>query len=321
MGYGLGLAFFGLCFTVSTLALTMNISSNGGLNWVSQQGGTRTLLVIFGWIAFAVAAFFCAALKWEDHGEFPRFISWIASHGGDIWLPLFMLVPAFVFLDSERSVQFSTVAQIILKVGFALNILISVGILYGWMKASERNMDAAHAYTQKRDNERHNEHLKFIAEQKPTDAIVNLMALTGRFHDQDVREAAVAKVKSKPDWEAKLLELLDNEHYHTEAYSFIDGNDVDHPALFVAPLNRSILRVAQEIKKRIKDSNDLQDWHFDHFSIERLLRAIDEQFSEVGDFKPALLELRAALDTPKPERFKTVRFNITPILDRWLKAH
>jgi hypothetical protein len=175
----------------------------------------------------------------------------------------------------------------------------------------------------KAQNDELNEsHLKWIAEQKPTDPIVNILSLTGRFHDSPVRDSAIAKVKSHPDWEAELIRLLSETEFDTEVYQFIDGNKVDHPEQFVEPINRSIRRVAGEVKASIKDSNNLQDWHFEHLGLPRLFRAIEEQFMLPGaDYRPAVQALRKALDTPKPERFEKVKFTVTPLVDDWLKKH
>ena len=80
--------------------------------------------------------------------------------------------------------------------------------------------------------------------------------------------------------------------------------------------------MASQIKKQILEANNLQHWHFETYGIERLLRAIDEQFLNRGvDFRPAVVKLREALSTKPPERFKNVRFTITPVVDKWLKKH
>lgn len=324
MGYGLGLAFFGLGCAISSLLLTLNIAWKGGFDWVSPLGSTRTLLVIVGWLSFVVAAFFCAVLKWEWHGEFPQFIRWLALSQAEIWLPLLMLVPCFLLLNAERQAGVSPLAiQIPIKIGFWLSMALALGLLFGWLRENAREQTANMERKIEEDNALQNQHLTFIAEQKPSDPIVNILALTGRFHDDIIRDSAVAKIKSHPHWEAELLELLENDYYYHHVYTFIDGNEVEHPKLFIGPLKRSIYRMAKEIENDITDSNNLQDWHFEHLGIERLFRAIDEQFSMEGDadFRPAIQALRKALDTEKPERFKTVRFNVTRVVDAWLKAH
>jgi hypothetical protein len=323
MGYGLGLAFFGLGFVVCSLLLMFFLGSKNVLDWVSTSDVKQNLVLWLGWLSFAAATFFCAAFKWEWHGEFPMYIRRLSLAQAEIWLPLLMLVPAALLLNMERQAGTAPLfVKIPMSVGFAISLFISLGLLFGWYKTAEKQQLARIEGAKEQNDKLHNEHLAFITEQKPTDPILNIMALTGRFHDEDVREAAVAKVKSHPNWEAELLELLDNDYYHTEAYTFIDGNNVDHPERFVEPLNRSIRRLAMKIKDQIKDSNNLQDWHFENYGIERLLRAIDEQFSQLGmDFQASVRELRKALDTPKPERFNKVQFNVTPLVDAWLKAH
>ena len=48
MGYGLGLAFFGLAFAISSLILTLSVGWKGGFDWVSNQNFNRNILVGFG---------------------------------------------------------------------------------------------------------------------------------------------------------------------------------------------------------------------------------------------------------------------------------
>jgi hypothetical protein len=324
MGYGLALFVFGLGFTLCSLFLTLCVVWQNGFDWVLVASAGRNILIGFGWLCMAAATFASAAFKWEWHeGEFPQYLRWLAVNHGLIWIPLLMLIPYFFLLNAEIRASVSpNVYKIPLIIGFSLTTLMGLGLLFGWFKASAQQQKTRIESRQSDDSRIHDEHLKQISEQKPTDAIVNLMPFTGRFHDEDVRSAALAKVKEKPDWENQLIALLENEYYHTETYTFLDGNKVEHPEKFLEPLNRSILRLADDIYKRIKDTNNLQDWHFEHFGIERLLRAIDEQFYDKGmDFRPAVLKLQKALNTTPPERFKNVHFTVTPVVNDWLKKH
>jgi hypothetical protein len=153
-----------------------------------------------------------------------------------------------------------------------------------------------------------------------TQSILGILSLTGRFHEAEVREAAVSKIKSRPDWESELIGILVSEYNYHYAYDFLDGNNVDNPALFTEPVRLSILQMAADIRTAIPNSDNLQEWSFDHFGIERLLRVLDGQLAGKGmDFYPAILEVRKALDTAPPERFKGVKYTVTPILDKWLK--
>lgn len=323
MGYGLGLAFFGLAFTISSLILTLCVGWKNGFDWVSNQSFNRNILVGLGWLCMAVTTFACAAFKWEWHGEFPQFLRWLAKSNGQTWIPLLMLVPYFFLLNEQTRASVSpNVYKIPLIIGFALSAIISAGLLFGWLRISAQNQTAVLESRNEREIAIRNNHLQTIANHKITDNIIYLMALTGRFHDEDIRAAAVAKVKEKPDWEDKLIELLENKNYYAEAYTFLDGNKVEHPEKFLEPLNHSILHTADVVHNLIHDANNLQSWHFEPYNIDRLLRAIDEQFLNKGmDFRPAVLKLQEALKTTPPERFKDVRFEITPVVNDWLKKY
>jgi hypothetical protein len=293
-------------------------------DWLETTGGSRSLLILFGWLAFLVATFSSAAFRGEWHnGEFPVYLKWLSQSYAHYWLPFLVLGPLFYLFGMERAAGIAPeFVKIPIMTGFLLSVLMCLGILYGAFKANIKQQAAKAEYVKNQNDEQHDKHLAWIAEQKPSDPIVNILALTGRYHDADIRDSAIAKVKSHPDWEAEMIKLLNETEFDTEVYQFIDGNKVDHPELFVEPINRSIRRVAGAIKRSIKDSNNLQDWHFEHLGLERLFWAIDEQFSLPGaDYRPAVQELRNALDTPKPERFKDVKFSVVPLVDNWLKKH
>lgn len=321
VGYGLSLFVCGAGFVLFTGLLTWHMGVKNAFDWVPVAGGGRVPLLLAGWLSFSMATVVCASTKFQI-GDFHPLLVGVLKRV-DIMLPLLVLVPALLLLNMDRAAGTAPIwVKAPMSVGFAVSMVIGLALLFIWAKTSFEQQAAIVKQQQDRDEQRHSDNLTYIAEQTPDSAIVNILALTGRYHDQDVREAAVAKTKSRPNWEAELIALLDNEYYNKEVYSFIDGNKVDHPELFVEPIKRSILLQATEVRKSIKGSNNLQDWHFEHLSLPRLFRAIDEQFMLPGaDYRPAVRELRRALDTPKPERFRDVNFSVTREVDAWLKAH
>ena len=324
MGAALMLVFYAGGFLVLTGLLAWKLNRNNVFDWIDLPDAQRSGLVFIGWLAFATATVAAGLFKVEWHaGEFPQFLRWLSQAQAIFWLPLLALVPAFILLNFEREAGFAPdLVKIPLMTGFILSTLMGLGLLFGWFRASVQQQTANIEYGKNRDDEQHQKNLAWIAGQQPTDPILNILSLTGRFHDSEVRDSAVAKVKSHPDWEAELIRLLSETEWESQVYQFIDGNQVDHPELFVEPINRSIRRIAGQIKADIKGSNNLQDGQFGHLSIDRLFRAIDEQFSLPGaDYRPAVRELRKALDTPKPERFQQVKFTVTPLVDAWLKKH
>lgn len=105
-------------------------------------------------------------------------------------------------------------------------------------------------------------------------------------------------------------------------YYFLDGNRVEHPEQFAAPLSQSIVWLSAAIKADIKNSNNLQNWTFDSYKIDRLLGAIDDQFmNQRVDFYPYMVSLKQALITGLPDRFKDIHFTATDGVDEWMRKH
>jgi hypothetical protein len=325
VGYAYMLFLCGAGFFVVSGLLTWNLQANGHFNWLPVKGATLSWLLVLGWLAIATSTMASAVFKIEwQPGPFPVILRWLAQSYAMLWLPLLVLIPAFWLLNfRQEGLETPYLIQVSLKIGFFISVLAAAALLFGYMRHSAQRASEMQTYQIERDDAQHQQHLADIAAHTTADPILNILSLTGRFHDADVRQAAVEKVKSHPDWEAELIRLLNETEWQSSVYTFIDGNKVDHPEAFIEPIKTSLLRTAKEIKNRITDADDLQEWHMEHFSIERCLRAIDEQFTQVpgADFRPEIRALLEALETPKPERFSKVKFTITPEVKAWLKKH
>ena len=324
MGFGLGLFFLGAGFVLSSLILTIILNVRGGFDWVAQ-GSARTLLVLFAWLVVALTTFFCALFKWEWHNStlYPAFLHGLAIRQGQFWIPLLWLMPCFFSLHSTGP---SLVPLTVLKgsfwLGMGLSALFSGGLLVGYVRESIQSSEVEMAQRAEQEDRIHRQNLETIAAQKPEDPLVNVLGYSSRHQPEDVRQAALAKIKAHPNWEAEMIAVLPTHWRYQEVYYFLDGNPVEHPEQFVGPLNQSIDRLSASIRADIKDSNNLQHWSFDSYGIDQLLRALDQQFLNRGvDFYASIVKLQQALNTPKPERFKNVRFTITGTVDQWLAKH
>ncbi|GAB3508948.1 hypothetical protein GCM10027341_45410 [Spirosoma knui] len=327
MGYGLVLAFLGLGFAVSSLALTLTISARSGFQWLTTDASLRTAAALACWLFVVITIFFCAVFKWEwhstDDNTYPQFLHGIAVWHGQLWIPLLWLVACFFALNPNWQASFPpNLFKISFFAAFAVSALYSGGLALGYLRQTARDSERELAARNEQEQRWHQETLNFIATQKPEDPIINVLAHTNRFQDNDIRQAAIAKVKAHPDWESEVLALLKEQCSYREVYYFLDGNSVSRPKEFAEALNESIGWMASTIAADIRDSNNLQNWSFDMYGIDRMLRAIDEQFQGQGvNFYPNVLKLQQALNTTPPERFKGVRFTITDVVDGWLKVH
>ncbi|QHT66445.1 hypothetical protein GXP67_07125 [Rhodocytophaga rosea] len=325
MGYGLVLVLLGIGFAVNSLILTLVITARGGFNWIFHDTSLRTAIVLLFWLFISITIFSCAVFKWEWHTDttYPQFLHWLAIGHGQLWIPLLWLTVCFFSLNTglQSTVPASTF-KIPFWVGFSICTVFSGGLLVGYLRDSAKAQAAEIASRMEQEDRWHQENLNQIAAYKPEDPLINILGFSGRYQPEDIKKAALAKIKAHPDWETKLLELLKNEYYYREVYTFLDGNMVDHPEQFAEPLNQNIVWMATSIKDDIKNSNNLQHWSFDNYNIERLLRAIDDQFMNKGvDFYPTVVKLSQALKTTPPEQFKGVHFTVADVVESWLKRH
>ena len=320
MGYGLAIAFLGLCLAISSLVLLLVLTFKGSFNWVSDAPGLRLLLVLSAWAGFAATVFFSAILKWEKVDLIPG-MQVLAGHAA-VWLPLLLLLPCLPLLNEDlRGNTAPLLYKVPLIMAFAVSMLGGLILLRGWFISASASQMAQIEAAQTQNDEMHKRHLEEIATADPQNSIPTLLRFTGRFHDDDVRAAALARIKSNPDWEQKLLELLENEHSYRAVYTFIDDNKPDHPELFAEPLQRSIFRLAEDVRKYIRNDEHPQNWHLEHFDIERLLRGLDQFENQGIDYRPAVQAVYDALSEPQPAHLKPVRFNVETDLKNWLRRH
>jgi hypothetical protein len=320
IGYGLGLGVLGLGLTISSIAMFVALAQHGifgfGVSRLFLEKCTGCYLLSR---TFIFTVFFSAVFKWESHPEMITYVQGLSRINSLVWFPVLVFIPAFLVLFQIKEPDFVPV-RVFFHSGLLSVFFFSAGLLVEWINFQIKDQKAKISYSQTRDREQFENYMNEIEELDSTQSILGILPLTGRFHEAEVREAAVARIKSRADWENELIGILVSEYNYHYAYDFLDGNNVDNPELFTEPVRLSILQMAADIRTAIPNADNLQEWSFDHFGIERLLRVVDGQLAGQNmDFYPAILEVRKALDTTPPERFKGVKYSVTPVLDKWLK--
>ncbi len=150
--------------------------------------------------------------------------------------------------------------------------------------------------------------------------ITSLFLYSGDNQPRQIREKAVLKIKSKPDWQDDLFHTLEGDGVQ-EAFQFLLSNDVDDKPRFAKGVYQGVLSQARLIREGLRrcwHQSQVKDGQFG-FELRRTLKAV-EKFKDLGvDFKPAVKELRAALD----ERIAYDNPNVSDkkTIDKWLEKH
>jgi len=148
--------------------------------------------------------------------------------------------------------------------------------------------------------------------------ITSLFIFSGNNQPRQIQEKAV--LKSKTYWQEDLYKILEGDGAD-EAFYFVLSNEVDDKPRFAKGVYQGVLSQARVIRARLRRSSDPSHVYEGQFrsEMERSLEVV-EKFKDLGvDFKPAVQELRAALD--EPIAYDNPNLSCKKLLDKWLKKH
>lgn len=319
IGYVWSIVIFNLVFLGCMIVVALSVGSKGGFDWISADKGTRFLLVTIGLIAAMVTS----ALSGFFKGEPGPTAAVIKAFSGFIPLliPLILISTGAILLnDGLRMAVPAQVYKIPLMFVFGIGVLgLSAGVI-GWMILSGQNAAQQSASIQADQDRNHQNFLNEIDTCDVTKDMSRILIFTDAHHDPEVRRKAIEKIRSNPQWQQELVRLLENEG-PIEAFEFLASNEVDDKALFITPVNSGILSVADWIRKQIRKADQEHHFYPELFSreVERILRTVDKLEDTGAHFRPAVRELRAALD--EPNKANKIKLNCITMLDNWIKKH
>lgn len=325
---GASMIAFGLiaAYIVFSLFLTIAIASRGGFNWISTSASSRNIVIGILWFGMVAGVVFCSMLTTEYQNDQTtgiwRLISLPVYFGG-LWLPLLMLIPYAILLNSGWRESLSPMIY---------KIPLWVGCITGILIMMTPKIVTTFGITIPRkqiDNNQVEADIKSTIDSQSS--ISDLLEYT-QYEDDRYRIAAWAKIKSDPNWESELIKLLEHDdeyghHYFRFVYIFLDKNKVDHPDRFIAPINTSIATITAEVQ-RVLEKSFLYSPDLSVLNIDIMCRVLDDQFKESSSvFRPNMLKLQEALDKPPLEKpdsdgdFTALRNNYRAAVKKWLEEH
>lgn len=145
-------------------------------------------------------------------------------------------------------------------------------------------------------------------------AMSSLLVHTAEGRHPIIREKAIAKVKSRPDWQEEMVRLLNDGD--TDVFYFLSSNAVEKMDIFPAAIHKGILAQSEMIREKIRNCS-----HRDHlrkasffFEINDLLKSL-KPFKKAGyDFTPSLQVLRNAFN--ERCRFDKPKFDVVKMIEK-----
>lgn len=313
VGYAWSLLFGIAGFSVCLAIVTAIIGLQGGFGWVGASGSQRTLLVLGGLILVLIGnGFFMTG---EYPHDLPVMLRKIIRPIPAV-LPPALLIGAAILLNGKQTTVSAPAYKLPIYAGLFFGVL-AIGILMVARAQRSAALLQSHAeFT----STTHQNHLNHIDSTDVSKDMVFLLVYTDANHSGEVREKALAKIKSWPGWQEELVRRLQND-WAPEAFTFLASNEVDDKTIFPEPVRQGVLIQARLIRESIRNCRNPYDLYAGRFTweVERVLRTVD-QFEGMGvDYRPAVQELRQALD--EPASFEKPRLAAMAIVDKWLKKH
>lgn len=292
-------------------------TARGALDWVVRARGAQHALLALACAALAVVTVLAIVGRWEPAAQLP----WATrplSGWGAIALPAAALAFAAAALHPGLA---AAVPPAAVRVPFAAaaltGLLAGAGLVVEAVQSAAAREAARAAELAERDSERDREILARVRSLEPEDGFAELLGFANRFEQPAIREEAIARARRHPRFDAALLEVL-RGGLAEKGLVWIDAVEVADPAA-VAPAARDAIRVLAASARRERQRahflrGDELDW-----DTRLAVSAADRLAGRGVDFAPALRELRAAMDEPRPGQ--PVRMRAADVLDRWLAEH
>ena len=313
VGYAWSMILSILAFSVCLLVSIAIIGGQGGFGWVGSSTGARVVLVLLACLLIVVGnGFFMMNENPSDlPGGFRQIARMIPAA-----LPILLMVSAAILLNFK----YTEIPALAYKIPVYTSLIISalgvMVIFWGNIQNAAAMMKSDGDFNDKI----HQDHLNHIDSTDVMKDMVFLLVFTDANQAKAVRERALAKIKTRPDWQQELVSRLQND-WAPEAFTFLASNEVDDKALFPEPVRQGVLIQARLIRDDIKQCRDAYDLYAGKFTweVERVLRTVDK-FQGMGvDYRPAVQEMRNALD--EKTSFDKPKLAAIGLVDKWLKKH
>lgn len=149
--------------------------------------------------------------------------------------------------------------------------------------------------------------------------LLPLLMYTGSNQHRKVREAALMKIKTRPDWQQEIASYL-RQPDAAEAFTFLAASGPDDVHVFAEPVHDGIRVVAANVRNTLgRARSDERLWTSFSSEIWRILATVKKMEGNGQDYRPDMQELRDAFNAPC--QAINPKFPALPDLDKWLKQH
>lgn len=305
---------FGVFFFFAAILVTTAITGyQGGFSWVASSTARRTLWVL---LALLVAVVGNGVFMFGEYPQgLPVFFKEILRKIPAV-IPLLMIIGLGVLINNTNGKYPAFLYQIPLGISLLTGVVGMMVLMRDQVQRQEALLQANRDFNDKV----HQDHLNQIDTTNLQKDFIFLLVFTDGSQDKIIREKALAKIKTRSDWEDEMIRRLYTD-WAPEVFTFLSSNEVDHPEKFVEPVAIGARIQAKLIRESIRRCRGDYDLYAGSFSWEvlRMLRTIERYSNKGVDYRPLVQEVLQALE--EPTDFKKPKLEIKEFLEHWLKQH
>jgi len=313
VGYSYAIIYGNLFLLACFAAVTVAIGSSGGFEWVGSSGSGRFLKVTLGLLCIMLVL----GVSAMGQNEGPLWLRLIFKFGAFV-LPTLVIFSGAALLNEGLRERLPThFAQWSLTGIAGLGALMVAGFL---LYQTASRMYTIFRHLNRAPNEMSSFEKGILQNIDTCDLQKNmifLMVHTDRQRNPIIREKAIAKMKTRPDWQEELVRRLDTG-WAEDVFTFLASNEVDDKTLFPDAVRKGILQQAIIIQERIQEGGSFRGMGFEG-PVKKVLTTVEKYEGMGVDFRPAMQTLRNALNGP-PEADKATA-DSKKALDKWLAKH
>lgn len=312
MGWGFIIMIVLAAYAICTLLLTINLTVTGKLDWITSSSGMKYLLIILGWLSLTAATLYPTMINadWQNMSN-ANWLGILFVRFGGIWIALLLLIPCIIMLIPEWQ---QTISPNLVKYLLLAGILI--GLFFHFM--SHERLGNLFKDQAVQDTLKYEKEMDLIRQDTST---IGLLYYTIKGTDPRLTQAALEKLKAKGNFESELQTMLnqcDENYDYLRVIAYLEKNMVNQPDSFVAPLNKTIYRVSEEVKYRLQSFGDEKPF-LELLNVDGICHLLDNQFRPYREqFKTNMMKMQTELEAePKPQ-FAEIRDRYKAAVQLWL---
>ena len=156
------------------------------------------------------------------------------------------------------------------------------------------------------------------------DEVVKLLYSMFNNKDPHLTETALNKLQKNKNLEQELINILNDDQLdYRSMIAYLENNQVAHPELFIAPLNKSIFRISEDLEFRLNKNNYRYEYEYvETLNVDGLCRILNGQFKPFkNDFRLNMLKIQSELEKETTSDYIEICNKYKTAVKNWLDTN